>query len=149
VTQNVIDQKDSNLCVPISVATLLRFAIKNDLDFEDEFGDYSAEAILANLTLIIFPRSMAGLNLNPNEEETEFQSFNQVKLLLNRVCKKTYLMPTGWEIIRKLGHSKPKKSTCKFEMCKLFIIFRNQSKSFFIQKIIIHENLKFCPYFIF
>ena len=36
VTQNVIDQKNSNLCVPISVATLLRFAMKNDLAFENE-----------------------------------------------------------------------------------------------------------------
>ena len=54
---------------------------KNDLDFEHE--DYSVEAILANLTLIIFPRSMAGLNLNPNEEETEFQ-LNQVEVLLKR-----------------------------------------------------------------
>ena len=124
--------------------------MKNDLDFEDEYGFYSAEIILANLTLIIYPRSMAGLNLNPNEEETEFQ-LNQVELLLNRLCKKTYLMVTGWDIIRLLGWhlSQPKKSTCKFETCKLFIIFRNQSKSFFIRKIIIHENLKFCPYFIF
>jgi hypothetical protein len=52
---------------------LLRFAIKNDLDFEDNRGAYSTESILAHLTLIVYPRSMAGLNLNPNEEETEFQ----------------------------------------------------------------------------
>jgi hypothetical protein len=96
--------------------------MKNDLDFGDEDGFYSAEAILANLTLIVYPRSMAGLNLNPNEEETEFQSFNQVELLLNRLCKKTYLMETGWDIIWKLGlYDQPKKSTCKFETCKLFI----------------------------
>ena len=120
VTQNVLDQKISNLCVPISVATLLRPAMKNDLGFKDEYGNYSAEAILATLTLIIFPRSMAGLNLNPNEEETDFQSFNQVELLLNRVCEKTYLMETGWQIIRELGfveEHKPKKSTCKLEKC--------------------------------
>jgi hypothetical protein len=122
VTQNVIDQKNSNLCVPISVATLLRFAMKNDLDFKDKLGQYSAEAILATLTLIVFPRSMAGLNLNPKNEETEFQ-LNQVELLLNRLCKNTYLMPTGWQIIRQLGRRKPKKSTCKFEMGKSFNIF--------------------------
>ena len=76
--------------------------MKNDLDFKDKLGQYSAEAILATLTLIVFPRSMAGLNLNPNEEETKFQSFSQVELLLNRLCKNTYLMETGWQIIREI-----------------------------------------------
>jgi hypothetical protein len=125
VTQNVLDQKISNLCVPISVVTLLRFAMKNDLGFQDKFGLLSAEAILATLTLIIFPRSMAGLNSNPNEEETKFQSFNQVELLLDRLCKNTYLMETGWQIIRHLGWTEDfrPKSTCKFETCKLFNIF--------------------------
>jgi hypothetical protein len=96
--------------------------MKNDLDFEDEFGNFSVEAILASLTLIVFPRSMAGLNLNPNEEETKFQ-FNQVELLLNRLCKNTYLMETGWQIIRQIAWretDQPKKSTCNFETCKLF-----------------------------
>jgi hypothetical protein len=122
LTKNVFDQKSSNLCVPISVATLLRFAIKNDLDFEDEFGEYSAEKILSTLTLIIFPRSMAGLNLNPKKEETEFQ-LNQVELLLNRLCKKTYLMETGWQIIRQIGHKddgQPKESTCRFEKGRIY-----------------------------
>ena len=143
VTQHVIDQKNSNLCVPISVATLLRFAIKNDLDFEDYIEVYSAEAILANLTLIIYPRSMAGLNLNPNEEETEFQ-FNQVELLLNRLCKKTYLMETGWQIIRQLCLlHQPKKSTCKFETCKLFNILFIYSNHILILNSEISSYLKF------
>jgi hypothetical protein len=67
LTKNVFDQKMSNLCVPISVTTLLRFAIKNDLGYEDENGNYSSEKILSTLTLIIYPRSMAGLNLNPKK----------------------------------------------------------------------------------
>ena len=116
-TNNVLDQKTSNLCVPISVTTLLRHALKNDLGFADELGIYSAEKILANLTLIVFPRSMAGLNLNPNEEETEYQ-YNEIELLLERLCKRTYLMETGWETIRKIAkeeEDQPKKSTCKFE----------------------------------
>ena len=115
VTKNVFDQKSSNLCVPISVATLLRFAMKRDLDFENE--RYSAEKILASLTLIIYPRSMAGLNLNPNQKETKFQ-LNEIELLLERLCKKTYFMETGWEIIRQLDNREkfqPKKSTCKFQ----------------------------------
>ncbi|CBY15100.1 unnamed protein product [Oikopleura dioica] len=117
VTKNVFDQKSSNLCVPISVATLLRFAIKNDLGFKDEDDYYSAEAILSMLILIVYPRSMAGLNLNPNQKETEFQ-LNEIELILERICKKTYLMETGWQIIRKLDWAEkdqPKKSTCKFE----------------------------------
>jgi hypothetical protein len=94
--------------------------MKNDLGFEDKNGFYSAEKILSTLTLIVYPRSMAGLNLNPNEEETEFQ-LNEIELLLERICKQTYLMPTGWEIIRHLdGDEKdqPKRSTCKFEKGK-------------------------------
>ena len=117
----MLDQKSSNLCVPISVATLLRFATKNDLGFKDEYDHYSAEKILATLTLIVYPRSMAGLNLNPKEEETEFQ-FNEIELLLERLCKETYLMQPGWEIIREIGHdeeSRPKKSICKFEKGKI------------------------------
>ena len=68
---------------------------------------------------------MTGLNLNPNEEETEFQ-LKQVELLLNRLCEKTDLMESGWEIIRKLSlmeEYRPKKSTCKFEIGELFNIF--------------------------
>ena len=117
VTKNVFDQKKSNLCVPISVATLLRFTIKNDLDFEDKYGIYSVEKILSTLTLIVYPRSMAGLNLNPKKEETEFQT-NEIELLLERICEKTYLMPTGWEIIRQLDEyedHQPTKSSCKFK----------------------------------
>jgi len=117
VTKNVLDQKSSNLCVPISVATLLRFAIKNDLGFDDKNDFYSAEKILSILILIVYPRSMAGLNLNPNQEETEFQ-LNEIELLLERLCQKTYLMETGWQIIRKIDKDKedqPKKSNCKFE----------------------------------
>jgi hypothetical protein len=81
-----------------------------------QYGIYSAEKILSTLTLIVYPRSMAGLNLNPKKEESDFQ-LNQIELLLERVCKNTYLMPTGWQIIRELDNREdhqPKKSTCKF-----------------------------------
>jgi len=131
------------LCVPISVATLLRFAIKNDLGFEDDY-DYSAEAILSSLILIVYPRSMAGLNLNPNQKESEFQ-LNEIELLLERLCKDTYLMESGWNIIRKIHYKEeiirklvrkeeyqPRKSTCKFEKGKINI--RNFPKT---------DNIKF------
>jgi len=121
VTKNILDQKNSNLCVPISIATLLRFAIKNDLGFKDIIDGYSAEKILSMLILIVYPRSMAGLNLNPKKKETEFQ-LNEIELLLERLCKKTYLMETGWQIIRQLDYKEerqPKKSTCKFEKGKV------------------------------
>ncbi|CBY22417.1 unnamed protein product [Oikopleura dioica] len=127
VTKNVLDQKSSNLCVPISIATLLRFAIKNDLGFENKNDYYSAEKILSTLILIVYPRSMAGLNLNPNKKETEFQ-LNEIELLLERLCKKTYFMETGWNIIRKIHYKEerqPRKSTCIFE------------------QVILHENFVF------
>ena len=97
--------------------------MKKDLDFHDQDGKYSLEKIIATLNLIIYPRSMAGLNLNPNENEIESQTFNEIELLLERLCKKTYLMESGWQIIRELdytGINQPKRSTCKFERGKIF-----------------------------
>ncbi|CBY43014.1 unnamed protein product, partial [Oikopleura dioica] len=66
LTKNILDQKSSNLCVTISVTTLLRFAMKNDLNFDDKNKNYTFEQILTTLTMIVYPRSLAGLNLNPN-----------------------------------------------------------------------------------
>ena len=115
LTKNIVDQKSSNLCVPISVTILLRQAIKNDLAFEDKLGFYTFEKILATLTMIVFPRSLAGLNLNPSKEEQNKQT-NEIDILLERLCQKTYLMESGWEIIRKMGGEKysPVESTCHF-----------------------------------
>ena len=61
LTENILDQKSSNLCVPISVTTLLRFAMKNDLSFVDEDDDYTFDKILTTLTMIVYPRSLAKL----------------------------------------------------------------------------------------
>jgi len=98
LTENILDQKSSNLCVPISVTTLLRFSIKNDLSFKDKRNEYTFEKILTNLTMIVYPRSLAGLNLNPKKEENQLQT-NDVETLLERVCKSTYLKESGWEIV--------------------------------------------------
>jgi hypothetical protein len=120
LTKNVLDQKSSNLCVPISVTALLRFAIKNDLNFglerKDHYGRlyYTFEQIQTTLTMIVYPRSLAGLNLNPKKEETEFQ-INDVETLLRRICEKTYLMESGWEIIRRQAFNEVHESTCQFE----------------------------------
>ncbi|CBY13560.1 unnamed protein product [Oikopleura dioica] len=114
LTKNILDQKWSNLSVPISITTLIRFAMKNDLAFYGENQFYTFEAILTTLTMIVYPRSFAGLNLNPNKEESDFQA-NTIETLLERVCGKTYLRESGWEIIRKQGFPKPSKSLCKFE----------------------------------
>jgi len=116
LTQNILDQKWSNLCVPISVTALLRFAIKNDLAFNDD-NNYTFEKILTTLTMIVYPRSLAGLNLNPNKEESQFQA-NDIETLLKRICKKTYLNESGWEIVRKQGYISmvfPTESLCEFE----------------------------------
>ena len=123
ITRNLINQKDSQLCVPISVSILLKAAIEKDLLFEDKNGYYTTEKILTTLTLIVYPRSLAELNYNPNKNETKYQtiSITELELLLDRLCKKTYLMESGWEIIRQLCSTEkfqPQKSTCKFEKCK-------------------------------
>ena len=118
LTKNVFNQKNTELCVPISVTTLLRHSLKNDLRFKDEYKYYTFEAILATLTMIVFPQSMAGLNLNPNEKEKDFQQ-NQIEILLQRVCQKTYLMETGWEIIQNL-HFDLTESTCEYKQGKSF-----------------------------
>jgi len=120
LTKNILDQKSSNLCVPISVTTLLRFSIKNDLSFVDKGNNYTFDKILTNLTMAVYPRSLAGLNLNPKKEENDFQT-NDIETLLERVCKKTYLKESGWEIIRKQSLSssdQPAESTCKYEKGK-------------------------------
>ncbi|CBY42197.1 unnamed protein product [Oikopleura dioica] len=114
LTQNIFDQKWSNLCVPISVTTLLRFSIKNDLAFVDKDDEYTFDKILTNLTMIVYPRSLADLNLNPKKEENNFQT-NDVETILERICKRTYLKESGWEIIRKQGqYPEPAKSTCDY-----------------------------------
>ena len=114
LTKNVLDQKWSNLCVPISVTALLRFAMKEDLAFDDKDNEFIFEKMLTTLTMIVYPRSLAGLNLNPKKEEKEIQT-NDVETLLERICKKTYLMKSGWEIVRTQSVSKPAESTCEFE----------------------------------
>ena len=102
LTKNVLDQKDSNLCVPISVSVLLRWAIKSDLKVSDfTMEDYfPVEKILTSLTMIIYPRSLAGMNLNPKNEEKEFQQ-GEIELLLKRMKNETYLHKSGWDIIRR------------------------------------------------
>ncbi|CBY11139.1 unnamed protein product [Oikopleura dioica] len=111
---SVLDQKSSNLCVPISVTKLLRFAIEKDLGFDVTKNNFTMEQILTTLTMVVYPRSLAGMNLNPDKKEQEFQE-NDVETLLKRICEKTYLMESGWEIVRNLGSQKPTKSICKFE----------------------------------
>ncbi|CBY36763.1 unnamed protein product [Oikopleura dioica] len=114
LTENVFDQKSSNLCVPISVTTLLRFSMKTDLAFVDKNNYYTFDKILTNLTMIVYPRSLAGLNLNPKKEENDFQ-MNDIETMLERICKKTYLRKSGWEIIRNQNlFSEPAESTCEY-----------------------------------
>ena len=124
LTKNILDQKDSNLCVPISITTLLRYAMRNDLNFFRFVDVYTFENILTNLTMRVYPRSLAGLNLNPAKRECHSQ-MNDVETLLQRICKKTYLMESGWEIIRTQGYrpyDHPAKSICSFEKSILFFL---------------------------
>ena len=124
LTKNTLDQKWSNLCVPISVTALLRFAMKNDLNFDDELKNYTFEHILTTLTMIVYPRSLAGLNLNPKKEEKDFQT-NDIETMLERICKKTYLKESGWEIVRNQGYPEPVFSDCEFGICLSKISSKN------------------------
>ena len=120
LTINVLDQKDSNLCVPISVSVLLRWAIKNDLKVDDstmEFN-FTVEKILTILTMIIYPRSLAGMNLNPKNEEKKFQH-TEIELLLKRLKHETFLHKSGWEIIR--NRDSRSKGSFDFKQGKIFI----------------------------
>ena len=115
VTKNVLDQKWSELCVPISVTTLLRYAITKDLGFIDIKKQYTFEKILLNLTMRVYPRSLTGLNLNPREKEGDFQQ-GRIDTFLKRICNETYLKQTGWKMIRKLGTwPHPARSTCEYK----------------------------------
>ena len=101
VTKNVLNQKESDLCVPLSVSVLLRWAIRNDLGIEDEEMEINCtlEKIFTFLTMIIYPRSLTGFNLNPKKEEQKFQE-NQIELILRRMKFKTFLSESGWRIIK-------------------------------------------------
>jgi hypothetical protein len=121
LTKNILDQKWSNLCVPISVTALLRFAMKNDLGFFDPHNQYFFERILITLTMVVYPRSLAGLNLNPKKEEQNLQT-NDIETLLKRICQKTYLKRSGWESIRTQGFGiEPAESTCEFKQGFYFL----------------------------
>ena len=102
VTQSILWQKDSNLCAPICVTTLLRRAITHDLNMEypEMQACFSKEKIMTMLTMVIYPRSLAGLNLNPKNEEKENQHFEDIEDLLKRMKYATYLNQSGWDIIR-------------------------------------------------
>jgi len=62
---------------------------------------------------------LAGLNLNPKKEEKDFQT-NDIETMLERICKKTYLKESGWEIVRRQCKNCPfseipKNSLCEFK----------------------------------
>ena len=108
LTKNVLDQGDSDLCVPISVSVLVRWAIKNDVKLDESYLDYiletyfSIDIIFPTLTMIIYPRSLAGFTLNPKQEEQGFQE-NEIELLLKRLKYPTYFFESGWDMIRNYG----------------------------------------------
>ena len=126
LTKNILNQNWSMLCVPISVATLLRFAMKNDLSFADKYNEYTIERILITLTMIVYPRSLAGLNLNPKKEEQKFQ-MNDIETMLKRICCKTYLKESGWDIIKGTKcRDTPKDSFCNYEQGILLFIIHHE-----------------------
>ena len=90
LTKNILDQKNSNLCVPVAMATLIKHALEVDLGYVDSLGDFTMEKICISLTMTVYPRSLAGLNLNPKNNEIDYQE-NDIESLLERMTKRTYL----------------------------------------------------------
>ena len=74
--------------------------------------------------MVVYPRSLASLNLNPKKEEIQFKT-NDVETLLERICKNTYLSESGWEIVRDQGCPKPDESTCEYKKGYFFFVIRN------------------------
>ena len=63
-------------------------------------------------------------NIEPNAaEEKDFQT-SETDLLLRRLKNKTYLMESGWEIIRKMGHPNIPKSVFTYKTGYSFYNFR-------------------------
>jgi hypothetical protein len=117
LTKNIHDQGYSQLCVPISVTNLIRHAMEYDMGFDKKDFSHTFENILSSITMVIYPRSMAGLNLNPKRNEVDTQ-LTDIESLLKRICFRTFIMPSGWEIIRCLGapgDSRPTESKCIYK----------------------------------
>jgi len=107
VTRNAINQGDSNLCVPVNFTTLLRHAIKEHCCEEHPAHKvmgraFTFERIFYFLTMRIFPRSLAGLNLNPNAAEIRYQRFREFEDLLKRMLRPTYAYQAGWDWMRRV-----------------------------------------------
>jgi hypothetical protein len=76
--------------------------------------------------MIIYPRSLAGMNLNPINKEKKFQH-NKIDLLLARMKYETYLHKSGWDIIRddRIREHEKLKHTFDFNQ-----VFLNESFQF-------------------
>ncbi|CBY13561.1 unnamed protein product [Oikopleura dioica] len=117
--KDILDQNDSALCVPISVTELIRHAIKYDLSFDDTNNEYTTEEILTTITMNVYPRSLAGLNRNPNKAEKDYQ-MTEIVSLLERMAKETFFNVSGWEIVRSKGYlSSPRRSSFDYREGKI------------------------------
>jgi len=106
ITRNTLDQGESDLCVPVNFTTLLRHAIKEKCSKKEEYKilgrAFTSERILYFLTMRIYPRSLAGLNLNPDGREIKYQRFRNFETLLDRMVRPTYAFEAGWDWMRRI-----------------------------------------------
>ena len=106
LSKNVVNQKDSQLCVFLSVASLFRHAIKCFLEQEGEApldeddGFFTFESVFLVMTMILLPRNLAGLELRRNQTAQKFhaQEANIVQVL-KRLTHATFFEREGWKII--------------------------------------------------
>ena len=106
------------------MTTLIKYALHNDLNFQDIRGDFTTQKIFVSLTMTVYPRSLAGFNLNPKKQEMLYQ-MNSIYELLKRMKNKTYLNQCGWVMLRNYTNKnfRPEKSTCDFEEGKKNVLF--------------------------
>ena len=110
VTRHVIDQKDSALCVPICVANLLcsailecvktkrlpRYLHEDCFDVEKVKEAFSFKRIFHFITFLIYPRSLAGMNLNPNHDEIQKQYSQRIEGILDSLKNGPYAQMPMW-----------------------------------------------------
>ena len=104
LTAKNIDERQRSLSVAFSVSALLRWAINNDLKTSDMKMEskYSLDKIFIILTMVIYPRSFRGFNLNPRKADGNFQA-TDVEILLRRLKYPSYLNRSGFDILKESG----------------------------------------------
>jgi len=89
LSKNVVNQKDSQLCVFLSLASLFRHAIKCFLEEQGETpldesdGFFTFESVFLVMTMILLPRNLAGLELRNNQTAQKFYAQQAISFMFS------------------------------------------------------------------